>query len=147
MMSYTQMKVSEVDKRARKYFEKIGLCYTDTSLIENGGGRYRIDAIVRCNNFKIGKNSNTLFYRFYDTDLFDRRSSRDSEFEHIPCREVYNHSTTQWHDMENRAYSVDVQHDKPEINDDEQSESRYFSEDLMAYLLEEFNHSDFDVTD
>ena len=49
--------------------------------------------------------------------------------------------------MENRAYSVDVQHDSPDVNEDEQSESRYLSEDQVAYVLEELNHSDFDVTD
>ena len=83
-MSYTQMKLSDVNKRARKYFDKIGLCYTDTSLLENGGGSYRIDDIVRCNNFKKGKISKTLFYKFYDTNLYDSRPTRDSEFRYIP---------------------------------------------------------------
>ena len=49
--------------------------------------------------------------------------------------------------MENRAYSVDVQHESPDVNDDEQSESRYLYEDLVAYIFEELNHSNFDVTD
>ena len=55
--SYTQAKLSDVDQRARKYFDKIGLCYTDTSSLEGGEGNYRTDDIVLRNKYKQGKNS------------------------------------------------------------------------------------------
>ena len=107
-MSYTQIRLPDVDKRSRKYFDKIGYNYMDTSSLEHGGGNFRIVDIVRCNNFKKGKNSRTLFYKTYDTDIYDSLPSRESEFEYIPCREVYDHPTTRWKDVENRANHTDV---------------------------------------
>ena len=93
------------------------------SSLENGGGNFRIVDIVRCNNFKRGKNSRTLFYKTYDTDVYDSLPSRDLEFEYIPCREVYGHPTTRWKDIENRANCTDVKHASWVHSDESESET------------------------
>ena len=68
------------------------------------------------NKYKKGKNSKTLFYKFYDSELYVCRPSRESEFEYIPCREVDGHPMTQWNDID-RAYLVALKYLSQNIND------------------------------
>ena len=95
-MRYTQVKRSEADRKSLKYFDKIGFTYTDTFLRERGGGVFRIVDIVRCESYKKGKNSKTLFYQIFDTVFYAFRPVRDNEYEFIPCMEVYGHRSTVW---------------------------------------------------
>ena len=62
---------------------------------------------------------------------------------YIKSLEVYGHPTTQWNNIENRAPPP------PTINNarGDSKAHGYLSEDLMAYLVEEINHSKFDETD
>ena len=81
---------------SHKYWDKVGLFFTDTS--EDGGLR-KIVSIQKCTTFKKGKGSNTLFYKMYDPDEFPHSEpSDDSDFFHIPCREVYSHKSTRYED-------------------------------------------------
>ena len=66
---YIPVKKSEADRKSAKYFEKIGFAYIDTSPSEQGGGTFQIVDIVTCNNYKKGRNSRTLFYQIYDTNM------------------------------------------------------------------------------
>ena len=77
-----------------------------------------------CDKFKKGKNSKTLFYKIYDTEVYDFRPVREHEYEFIPFRELYGHRTTVWLDRLNREHLAN-----------------------MAYLVTEINHDKFDEKD
>ena len=70
-----------------------------------------------CNTYKKGNYSKTLFYKIYDTDLYDIRPSREMEFEYIPCREAYSHRMTQWNGIENRAYFAAIVYLNQNVDD------------------------------
>ena len=59
-----------------------------------------------CNKDRKGKYSKTPFYKIFDINLYESTLSRDSEFEYIPCREVYGNKVAKWNNGINRAYKV-----------------------------------------
>ncbi len=103
---YRSVVKGDAQAKEKKYFQKIGLYFTDRS--EDGGLRKIVD-VQRCTSLGKGRGSRSLFYKLYDPDMFPYSSPND-DVDHfwIPCSEVYGHKTTIWEDNMNVSHMVEV---------------------------------------
>jgi len=103
---YRSVEKGDAQARDKKYFQKIGLYFTDRS--DDGGLRQIVD-VQRCTSLGKGRGSRTLFYKLYDPDMYPHSSPHDdADYFWIPCSEVYSHKTTIWEDNMNVSRMVEV---------------------------------------
>ena len=97
---YIQQTRSDMSRQSQiKYFQKIGMCFTDTATSQV----FKITGVYLCpSSAHVGPR--TPLYRLYDVDRFPGGPVSVHDYEHQPCSEVLRSRDVHWLDQVNVAF-------------------------------------------